>query len=240
MAAPDLIIRGGMVVTDSGASALDVAVADGQIVELAPELGGDARRIIDGRGLHVFPGLIDAHVHFNEPGRTDWEGFATGSRALAAGGGTMFFDMPLNSDPPTVDAKAFKAKRQAAERSSVTDFALWGGLIPGKTDRLEELAELGVVGFKAFMCHSGIAEFPRADDRTLRLGMQRAGALRSLVAVHAESEALTREFTDQAEAAGRTTVRDFLETRPIAAELEAIKRAIPLAAETGCALHIVH
>src|SRR5437867_3716671 len=204
MASRDLIIRGGTVVTDVAVSALDIAVAEGRIIEIAPELGGDGKREVDARGIHVFPGLIDAHVHFNEPGRTDWEGIATGSRALAAGGGTMFFDMPLNSDPPTVDAKAFKTKRAAAEKSSVTDFALWGGLIPGKLDRLEELAECGVVGFKAFMCHSGIAGFPRADDRTLRLGMKRAAALGGLVAVHAESELLTRELTGRAEAAHKT------------------------------------
>ena len=102
-------------------------------------------------GLTVFPGLIDVHVHFNEPGRADWEGAATGSRALAAGGGTLFFDMPLNSSPCTVGGAEFDAKRAALERSSITDFALWGGMVPGNRDALAELADRGVVGFKAFL-----------------------------------------------------------------------------------------
>src|SRR3954470_10457813 len=115
MAKFDLIIRGGTVVRSAGVANVSVAVVDGKIVEIAPEMAGDARETIDATGLHVFPGLIDSHVHFNEPGRTDWEGFATGSSALAAGGGTCFFDMPLNSSPPVLDAESFDLKRAAAE-----------------------------------------------------------------------------------------------------------------------------
>ena len=121
----DLVIRN---VIRSGTA--DLAVEDGYIASIAPELPG-GRQEIDARGLLLLPGLIDIHVHFNEPGRTDWEGAATGSRALAAGGGVLFFDMPLNSSPCTVSAAAFDEKRAALERSSITDFALWGGLIPG-------------------------------------------------------------------------------------------------------------
>ncbi|MEO6435924.1 MAG: amidohydrolase family protein, partial [Tepidisphaeraceae bacterium] len=98
----DLLIRNGSVVRESGVETLDLAIADERIVEIAPEIPGDARETIDATRLHVFPGVIDPHVHFNEPGRTEWEGIATGSAALAAGGGTLFFDMPLNSTPPTV------------------------------------------------------------------------------------------------------------------------------------------
>src|SRR5690349_1224430 len=145
----DLLIRRGDVVTPDGVRAgTDVAIEDETIVEVSPGLSGAARETIDAAGLHVFPGLIDPHVHFNEPGRTEWEGFETGSSALAAGGGTCFFDMPLNSSPPVLNGKAFDAKRAAAERNSITDFALWGGLTPDNLDRLEELAERGVVGFK--------------------------------------------------------------------------------------------
>src|SRR5258706_7796300 len=136
----DLLIRGGEVVAPNGVPRLDIAIEDGSIVELAPDLTGQSRGAIDASGLHVFPGLIDPHVHFNEPGRTDWEGFETGSAALAAGGGTCFFDMPLNSSPPVLDAAAFDAKCAAAERNSLTDFALWGGLTPDNLDKLEELA----------------------------------------------------------------------------------------------------
>src|SRR5439155_8220854 len=114
----------------------------------------------------VLPGLIDVHLHFNEPGRTDWEGGATGSRALAAGGGTLFFDMPLNSTPCTLNAAEVERKRAALEASSITDFGLWCGLTPGSVSHMAEMAACGVVGLKAFMCDSGHPEFPRADDET--------------------------------------------------------------------------
>src|SRR3712207_4442484 len=135
MASADLIIRGGKVVTPEGVADVEIAVAEGRIVELAPSVSGRATEEIDANGLHVFPGVIDAHVHFNEPGRTEWEGFATGSSALAAGGGTCFFDMPLNSSPPTLDGPSFDLKRAAALRNSRTDFALWGGLTPTNLDK---------------------------------------------------------------------------------------------------------
>src|SRR6478609_3686370 len=139
----DLLIRSGTVVTSDGSYPLDIAIENGQIVEIAKEIHGSSRETIDATGLHIFPGLIDVHVHFNEPGRTEWEGFATGSAALAAGGGTCFFEMPLNAHPPTLDGTSFDLKRAAAEASSRTDFALWGGLTPDNRDRLEELAERG-------------------------------------------------------------------------------------------------
>src|SRR5258705_11632734 len=123
----DVLIRGGEVVTPTGVPELDIAIEDGAIVELAPDLIGQSRETIDANGLHVFPGLIDPHVHFNEPGRTEWEGFDTGSAALAAGGGPSLFDMTLNSSPPTVDGKSFDLKRSAAEATSRTHLALLGG-----------------------------------------------------------------------------------------------------------------
>ncbi|HEU0116096.1 MAG TPA: amidohydrolase family protein, partial [Thermomicrobiales bacterium] len=167
----DLIVRGGRVVAETGVVRADVAVADGQIAAIAPEIAGSARETIDAAGLHLFPGVVDPHVHFNEPGRTEWEGWATGSAALAAGGGTIAIDMPLNSSPPTLDGASFDAKRAAAEASSRVDFALWGGLTPDNLGTLEELAARGVVGFKAFMANSGIDDFQAADDLTLYQGM---------------------------------------------------------------------
>ena len=137
-----------------------IGIADGKFAALEE---GPAREEIDAGGLLALPGVIDAHVHFNEPGRAGWEGIATGSRACAAGGTTTFFDMPLNSTPPLIDAAAFHTKREIAERESVTDFALWGGLVPGNLDRIEELRDCGVIGLKAFMCPSGIADFPMCD-----------------------------------------------------------------------------
>jgi allantoinase len=203
-------------------------------------LPGQGTGEVDARGLHVFPGLVDAHVHFNEPGRTEWEGIETGSSALAAGGATLFFDMPLNAHPPTIDAESFRLKLAAAERKSVIDFAFWGGLVPGNLDCLGELAECGVVGFKAFMANSGIDDFRSVDDATLRAGMKRAAQLGLPVAVHAESEDMTRELAQQCLASGRTSIRDYLASRTVEAELDAIRRALDMAGETGCALHVVH
>jgi allantoinase len=236
----DLIIRGGTVLTDTGMGQADVGVEHGKIVDIGAKIAGTARETIDATGLHILPGVIDAHVHFNEPGRTDWEGIETGSRAIAAGGGTLFFDMPLNAHPPTVDAPSFREKEAAARQKSVVDFALWGGLVPQNLDRLEELARCGVIGFKAFMCNSGIDDFDGVSDAVLREGMKRAAALKLPVAVHAESDSLTSRLTQEARAAGRTGIRDFLASRPVQAELEAIQRAIDLASETKCSLHIVH
>src|SRR5438309_1156334 len=135
----DLLIRGGEVVTPKEVLAANIGILDGKIAELGPGLARSARDIIDAKGLHIFPGLIDSHVHFNEPGRTDWEGFQTGSRALAAGGTTTVFDMPLNAHPPTISRAAFEQKRAAAEQRSLVDFGLWGGLVPGNLDELKSL-----------------------------------------------------------------------------------------------------
>lgn len=220
----DLIVRG---------DATDIGIADGAIAAVEPGLAGGAREEIDARGLLVLPGGLDPHVHFNEPGRTHWEGIATGSEALAAGGFTAYFDMPLNSSPPLTDVAAFDAKLAAARASSHVDFGLWGGLVPGSVANMEALAERGVVGFKAFMSNSGIDEFAHADDRTLYDGMATAARLGLPVAVHAENDALTARSLGP-------TAKDWFASRPVVAELEAISRAILFASETGCALHVVH
>jgi allantoinase len=240
MPAFDTITRNGTLVTADAIRRADIGITDGKIAAIVENLGGSAKEEIDATGLHIFPGVIDAHVHFNEPGRTEWEGIETGSRALAAGGGTMFFDMPLNAHPPTCDAESFELKKKAAEDKSVTDFALWGGLVPGNLDKLEELARCGVIGFKAFMSNSGIDDFCSVDDKTLREGMKIAAQLNRLVAVHAESDSMTAQLSKIAIDENRTTIRDYLNSRPIAAELDAIRRAISIAGETGCALHVVH
>lgn len=211
----------------------------GAIIAIADELSGGAKEI-DARGLTIFPAVLDCHVHFNDPGRADWEGAASGSRALAAGGGATFIDMPLNSTPCTLSAADFEAKRQALEGASIADFALWGGLVPGRVEALAELAECGAVGFKAFLSNSGLPEFPRADDLTLYEGMREAARLDLPVAIHAENEELTAGLTRRAVEAGRTSILDYLNSRPVLAEVEAIHRAALLAAETGVRLHIVH
>jgi allantoinase len=236
----DCLIRGGLVVRSSGVERLDIGIEDGRISQLSPEISGSARSTIDARGLHVFPGVVDAHVHFNDPGRDAWEGVPTGSAALAGGGGTCFIDMPLNSSPPTLDAGAFDRKLAACRGRAFTDFALWGGLTPGNIDRMEELAERGVVGFKAFMSSSGIEDFPCCDDESLYRGMQIAARLGLPVAVHAENNGMTSVLSARARGAGRTSVRHYLASRPIAAEAEAISQALAFAEDTGCALHVVH
>jgi allantoinase len=229
----DLVIRGGTVVTSSSLGLADVAVSDGRISAVGRNLKTAAAQEIDASGLHVFPGGIDSHVHFNEPGRTEWETIASGSSALAAGGYTTFVDMPLNNLPVTIDGPAFDLKLAAAHRSSLVDFGFWGGLVPGNLDRLAELANRGVIGFKAFMCPSGIDEFPACDEKTLREAMKRIADLDSILLVHAEDPAKLSEPKG-------TTAQEFLESRPWEAELSAVHNAIAWAREARCRLHIVH
>jgi allantoinase len=226
----DLLVRGEQ----------DIGISEGKFVALGKNLSGSAREEIDATRLAVFPGVIDAHVHFNEPGRTHWEGFASGSRAAAAGGTTTVFEMPLNAQPPTVDGWSFDLKRAAAEMDSFVDFALWGGMIPGNADQFEILRDRGVIGLKAFMCESGIDDFPSVNEQELRAGMRRAAELGLIVAVHAESQEITQRLMQERIAAGKNSVRDYLESRPVEAELAAIRQVLDLAGDTGCRLHIVH
>lgn len=236
----DLVIRGGIVVNADGETRADVAIAEGKIAAVAPEIAGRGQQEIDAARLHLFPGGIDPHVHFNEPGRADWEGFETGTRALAAGGYTTFFDMPLNSDPPVTAIEELEAKQAVAREKSLVNAYFWGGLIPGNLGELEAMHRSGAIGFKAFMSNSGIAEFPAVDDYTLYKGMETASALGAIVAVHAENDGITGGLSADAIKAERTGIRDYLNSRPVVAETEAIQRAIAMAEATGCKLHIVH
>jgi allantoinase len=226
----ELVIRGRLE---------DVGVTDGVISAVGPDLPAGAEEI-DATGLLVLPGVVDVHVHLNDPGRASWEGFATGTRALAAGGATCAADMPLNAMPATVDADGFAAKLAAAHGRAHVDFALWGGLVPGDLDRLDALADLGVIGFKAFMCDTGIDDFVRAGDEVLAAGMARAARLGLPVAVHAEDQDVVGPLTADAIAHGRTGMRDYLASRPARAEVAAVRTALAIAEETGCALHVVH
>jgi allantoinase len=229
-----MIIRGGTVVTTRGVEKAEVAIAGDQITAVGLILADDGEEI-DASGLHVFPGGIDSHVHFNEPGRTEWEDIEHGSAALAAGGYTTFIDMPLNNLPVTTDVAAFDLKLEAMKRSSTVDFGLWGGLVPGKLNQLEPLVKRGAMGFKAFMCPSGIDEFPECDEDTLYDGMQQIARLDSILLLHAESPKLIGSVTE-----GKTGPRDFIASRPAEAELDAISTAVAIARETGCRMHIVH
>ena len=227
-----MIVRGGTIVTARGVERADIVIADGRIVEVGANLDESGTEI-DAKGLHAFPGGIDSHVHLNEPGRTDWEDIAHGTAALAAGGYTAFVDMPLNNLPVTTTVDAFDLKLAAMRRWAKIDYGLWGGLVPGNLDQLAPLVERGAMGFKAFMCPSGIDEFPACDERTLREGMDRIAELDSILLVHAEDPSQLGEPKGP-------TARDFIESRPWQAELSAIQDVITLSRETGCRLHIVH
>ncbi len=218
----DAVVRAGRVVTASGVVEADVAVTDGRITEIGPRLDVEAGEEIDASGLHVFPGGVDAHVHFNEPGRAEWETIACGSAALAAGGYTSYVDMPLNSLPVTIDIDAFDLKLAAASMTAIVDFGIWGGLVPGNVDELDALIDRGVLGFKAFMCPSGIDEFPACDSITLREGMARIARRGSILLVHAEDPVVLAQHVN---AFGGTSPGDFMRSRPPEAELAAIANA---------------
>jgi allantoinase len=198
--------------------------------------------VLDASGLHILPGLVDAHVHFNEPGRSDWEGFLTGTTAAAAGGVTTVCDMPLNCHPPTLDSRALAIKRSAIAKHAVVDYALWGGLVPDSLDHLAELQRDGVVGIKAFLCDSGLAEYPPLDDFALVDAMQRTSDRRPplLLALHAEDPAQTQLLGRQAREAARRTALDWAASRPPSTEVNAVRSALDGAHETGARLHFVH
>jgi allantoinase len=237
MSAIDLLVRGAQVVLPTGMHKISIGVDQGKIVA---HTDAKAKAVVDAEGLILFPGAVDAHVHYNEPGREDWEGWRTGSRASRAGGATTVVEMPLNAQPPTLDAETFAQKRAVAERKSCVDFALWGGLTPLNLDKLEELGQAGAIGFKAFMVESGTPDFPASDPTTLKKGMATAAQLGLPVSVHAESPEPIQHHTGEIRKKGGKSVRDYLASRPIKTELEAIRLICDLAGETGCRLHIVH
>jgi allantoinase len=235
----DLAIRGAIVVSD-GAHARDVLIRDGRVAALVEPGAASADAEIDGRGLLALPGVVDAHVHFNDPGRALWEGWTHGSRGAAAGGVTTVIDMPLNSLPPVLDGRAFDLKRIAGERSSIVDFALWGGLVGSDATALRDLAARGAVGVKAFLCDSGVPEFPAVAAAEVVPAMRAAAASGLLVAVHAEDDDVVREATDRIRALGRRDPGAWLASRPVAAETRAVARACEAAREGGARLHLVH
>lgn len=236
----DTIIRRASVVLPEGVRVMDIGISGGSFASIAPDLKGTAALEINARNKVLFPGLVDAHVHFNEPGRTEWEGFATGSAALAAGGGTTLIDMPLNSSPPVLDLASFIAKRRAGEANSRLDFALWGGLTPASLGNLPDLARAGVAGFAAVLCPCGLEEFGEVNEATLRKGMHVAAEFQIPVAVHAESPAVIAAHQREFPLNRPGSMADWLASRPVAAEIAAIEMAVACARDTGCALHIVH
>jgi allantoinase len=243
-AVADLVVRGRRVVMPDGVRPAAVHVAGGRIAAVTglDQFPGDVQ-IVDAEDLVVLPGLVDTHVHVNEPGRTDWEGFESATRAAAAGGTTTIVDMPLNSIPPTTTAAALAAKRDAASGGCAVDVAFWGGVVPGNEGRLAELVDAGVCGFKAFMIDSGVPEFPPLDRDGLARAMAALARLGRPLLVHAElpepMAAAQSEFA-ALPAERRRHYEAFLASRPSQAEDEAIALLARLTAETGARVHVVH
>ena len=236
-----LLISGGLLVDELSVRRADVLVQDGRVQAiLPPDHGQTAANVIDATGLHVLPGVVDAHVHFNEPGRTDWEGFVTGTTAAAASGITTACDMPLNCHPPTLDARALALKRSAIVDHALIDYAFWGGVVPDSLEHLKELKREHVVGVKAFLCDSGLAEYPPLDEFSQLETMQACADLGLLLALHAEDAAETGRLGRQARAEGRHEALDWAHSRPPSTELDAVRRSLELVAETGARLHFVH
>ncbi|MEV0796138.1 allantoinase AllB [Kribbella sp. NPDC050281] len=238
MTALDLVIRARRVVSAAGERACAVGVRDGRITAVAPydaDLAATEHvHLADDEVL--LPGLVDSHVHVNDPGRTDWEGFTSATRAAAAGGVTTIIDMPLNSIPPTCDVPALEVKRKTAQHQAYVDVGFWGGAIPGNVPDLRPLHDAGVFGFKCFLLHSGVDEFPPLDHAQLQAAMREISAFDGLLIVHAEDA----HRIDDAPPPNGATYLDFLRSRPRAAETEAVANVIELARATGCRVHILH
>ncbi|GGP47657.1 allantoinase AllB [Saccharothrix coeruleofusca] len=225
----DLVLRARRVITPEGEVAADVGVLDGRIAAVEPRIGGAARVVELAPDEVLLPGLVDSHVHVNDPGRDEWEGFETATRAAAAGGVTTIVDMPLNSLPPTTDVAALEVKRAAARGRAHVDVGFWGGIVPGNLADLRPLREAGVFGFKCFLVHSGVDEFPPVGPDQLRAALAEAGAL---VVVHAEDPHSVTE------AGG--SYAGFLASRPHEAESRAIATVVDAARETGARVHVLH
>ncbi|MEV4053925.1 allantoinase AllB [Amycolatopsis sp. NPDC049688] len=234
----DLVVRAARAVTAAGEVPATVGVDGGRIVAVEPEgasLTGD--RVLDlGDDVVLLPGLVDTHVHVNDPGRAEWEGFETATRAAAAGGVTTIVDMPLNSLPPTVDVAALEVKRKAAAGRVHVDVGFWGGAIPGNVSDLRGLHESGVFGFKCFLLHSGVDEFPPLDPAGLDEALRELGSFDALMIVHAED---AHEIDSAPEPHGGRYV-DFLQSRPRQAENLAISHVIDAARRHSARAHILH
>jgi allantoinase len=236
----DLVIRARRVLSTAGEVAGLVGVKDGRIAAIEPydsdlwSAGADRIALADDEVL--MPGVVDSHVHVNDPGRTDWEGFTSATRAAAAGGVTTIIDMPLNSIPPTCDVAALEVKRKTALTQAYVDVGFWGGAIPGNVPQLRPLHEAGVFGFKCFLLHSGVEEFPPLDSGELELAMREISSFDGLLIVHAEDA----HSIDRAPAAHGDSYLGFLHSRPREAENAAVAQVVELALRTGCRIHILH
>jgi allantoinase len=247
MTHPDLIVRGRRVVTPEGVRPAAIYIRGGRIERVAPygEVPKGAH-VIDGGTSVVMPGIVDTHVHVNQPGRTEWEGFASATRAAAAGGVTTLIDMPLNSIPATTNRAAFLEKLMASEGSSHVDVGFWGGIVPANARDAGEIAGMlgdGVLGFKAFLVPSGVDEFPCVGEADLRAAMIELARRGAVLLVHAELPGPIEAAVGAWDGAGPVELREYgrwLLSRPAEAEVEAVEMMVRLARETKCQVHIVH
>lgn len=239
----DLIIKNGTVILENEARVVDIAVKGGKIAAIGQDLG-DAKEVMDASGLVVSPGMVDAHTHISEPGRSHWEGYETGTRAAAKGGITTMIEMPLNQLPATVDRASIELKFDAAKGKLTIDAAQLGGLVSYNIDRLHELDEVGVVGFKCFVATCGDRgidnDFRDVNDWQFFKGAQKLGELGQPVLVHCENALICDALGEEAKSEGRVTAHDYVASRPVFTEVEAIRRVLYLAKVAGCRLHICH
>ncbi|MEP6800747.1 MAG: allantoinase AllB [Acidobacteriota bacterium] len=236
MIRPDFVLKSRRVATPEGLRPAAVRVAGGRIVSVDPYEGPDSGiPVEDLADAFLLPGLVDTHVHVNEPGRTHWEGFETATSAAAAGGITTLIDMPLNSIPPTTTRGGWLAKIDAAAGRCSVDVGFWSGLVPGNRVEIAGLRAVGAFGFKCFLSPSGVPEFPEVDDDGLRAAAPDLAATGSLLLVHAEAAALLEEPRGPA-----ASYASYLQSRPPAAEVAAIEAVIRLSRDTGVAVHVLH
>lgn len=234
----DVVFRADRVVTTQGTVPADVGVRAGMIVSVSAYGEGPAAgRVVELAGDEVLlPGLVDSHVHVDEPGRTSWEGYASATRAAAAGGVTTIIDMPLNCIPPTVDPAALHVKREAAQGQCYVDVGFWGGAVPGNLAELRPLQDAGVFGFKCFLLDSGVEEFPPLDPDELTAAVTEVAGFDGLVIVHAEDP----EVVGSAPAAAGSAYDAFLRSRPAEAEVVAIRAVVEAARRAGARVHVLH
>lgn len=236
-------IRARNIVTPEGVRPGVILVRQGKIANIESyDFAAPTEADIDANDLFVLPGLIDTHVHINEPGRTEWEGFETATRAAAAGGYTCLVDMPLNCIPSTSSVAALEQKRAAAQGKTHVDVAFWGAVVPGNANEILPLAEAGVKGFKCFLTHAGTEEFAMVTEADLREALPSVAATGLPLLAHAEFSAPIDEACDQLdrESADWGCYETYLQSRPPAAELQAIELLIALCREYRCRVHIVH
>ncbi|KAL9966763.1 hypothetical protein ACROYT_G024882 [Oculina patagonica] len=243
MADPEelLIIKGKRLLLPDCISSGCIIVKNGKVVGI--ERGLDTThlspraKVLDAGDLTVMPGVVDSHVHVNEPGRTDWEGFATATQAAASGGITTIVDMPLNSIPPTTTLDGLYTKLNSARNKCWTDVAFWGGVVPGNQAEIKPMVNAGVKGFKCFLIHSGVDEFPSVTESDVRMAMKEMQGTYAVFLFHAEVEIPQEAENNSKDPAKYTT---FLQSRPEAMENQAIELVINLCREYRVPCHIVH